>query len=131
MDQKNLAKFPDQGELFPYPHGATGLYPDADNIRVPPTLESLPTEVQLQICREMLRSKEPITLTPWKPYVSGFAFGSLGILRASKYFSKMALSIMYGENCFCLGYGERAIEDDPFEDHHIQTVSISYRSTEC
>ena len=126
MDQKNLAKFPDQGELFPYPHGATGLYPDADNIRVPPTLESLPTEVQLQICREMLRSEEPIVLTPWKPYISGFAFGSLGILRASKCFSNMALSIMYGENCFHLTSEDRYIVTRSFEDYGEFWVSISY-----
>ena len=102
MDQNSLVKLPDRGELFPYPHGAIRLYTDADNVRVPPTLESLSPELQLQICREMLRSEKPITLSPCKPYVSGFAFGSLGILRASKYLSKMALSVMYGENCFRL-----------------------------
>ena len=77
---------------------------DADNVRVPPTLESLPPELKLQICREMLRSEKPIKLSPCEPYVSGFAFGSLGLLRVSKDFSEMALGVMYGENCFHLGY---------------------------
>lgn len=129
MDQENLTKFPDQGELFPYPHGATSLYTDADNVRVPPTLESLPTEVQLQICREILRSEEPIKLSPCEPYVSGFAFGSLGILRVSKYLSTMALSVMYGENCFRLIYRSWIIKDNYPEDDEEETsrgsVSVS------
>ena len=127
MDQKSLVKFPDQGELSalsPYPHGATGLHADADNVRVPPTLENLPQELQLHICRAMLRSQESITLSPCEPYICGFAFGSLGILRVSKHFSTMALGVMYGENCFHLEDMEYTIEDDHFEDECQQTVSI-------
>ncbi len=133
MDQKNLIKSPNQRELFLYPYGATSLATDADNVGVPPSLESLPTEVQLQICREMLRSEEPITLSPCEPYVSGFAFGSLGILRASKYFSTMASSVMYGENCFHLESGDFysesgdwTIEPDMLNDDDDGTVSNSY-----
>ncbi|KAK0509522.1 hypothetical protein JMJ35_007916 [Cladonia borealis] len=101
MDQKNFIKLPDQ---------------------VPPTLESLPRELQLQICREMLRSEKPIILCPCDVYIRGFAFGSLGILRVSKHFSEMALSVMYGENCFRLISAEFTIENeclknnDPDED---------------
>ena len=154
MDQKNSVKFPDHGESFPYLYGATNLYTDADNVRGAPTLESLPTEVQLQICREMLRSEKPITLSPHEPYVSGFAFGSLGILRVSKYFSTMALSVMYGENCFHLkstnwiikdddlvkdledddlvkDLEDDDLEDDDLEDKDQDTVSVSYCLNEC
>ena len=122
MDQKNLVKGPAQGELFPDPCRAISLYIDADNVRVPPTLETLPRELQLQICREMLRSEEPIDLLPCKPYHSGFSFGSLGILRVSKHFSTMALSVMYGDNYFRLVPMYWAIEDknhknnDPEDD---------------
>ena len=124
MDQKSLnsVKVLDQGESYPHPCDAPSLYTDADNVGVPPTLESLPRELQLQICREMLRSEEPIRLDLCEPYISGFAFGSLGILRVSKYFSDMALSVMYGENCFRLIAANWTIEnkhpknDDPKDD---------------
>ena len=124
MDQNNLnlVKVPDQGELFPFSYGATSLYTDADNVKVPPTLESLPRELQLQICRAMLRSEKPIILCPCDFYTLEFAFGSLGILRVSKYFSEMALSVMYGGNCFQLISADFTIEDeclkinDPDED---------------
>ena len=128
MDQKSLVKFPDQGEsseLSTYPHGATSLHTDADNVRVPPTLETLPQELQLQICRAMLRSQEPIALSPCEPYICGFAFGSLGILRVSKHFSTMALGVMYGENCFRLDDLQYAIEDGHSEDECQNAVSIS------
>ena len=55
----------------------------------------------------------------------GFAFGSLGLLRVSKDFSEMALSVMYGENCFRLENINYTIEDDYFEDAGQNTVSIS------
>ena len=61
-------------------------------------------------------------LCPCESYVSGFAFGSLGILRVSKYFSTMALSVMYGENCFRLISADFTVENkclknnDPDED---------------
>lgn len=125
MDQKSLLKSPDQGELSPYPHGATSLHTDANNVQVPLTLESLPSELQLQICREMLRSQEPITISPCTPYVSEFAFGSLGILRVSKYFSTMALGVMYGENCFHFGTAEWTVEGDEFDDEINHSVSLS------
>ena len=99
---------------------------NADDVRVPPTLESLSLEILLQIFREMLRSQKPITLSPCTPYVSGFAFGSLSILRVSKYFSTMALGIMYGENCFHFSNAEYAIEDEDVEDSDdVYTVSLS------
>ena len=97
----------------------------ANNVEATPSLESLPGELQLQICREMLRSEKPITLSPDEPWVSGFAFGSLGILRVSKHFSTMALSVMYGENCFRLENVDYTIDDDYFEDENQNTVSIS------
>ncbi len=124
MDQKKSVMFPDHGESFPYLYGATSLYTDADNVRVPPTLESLPTEVHLQICREMLRSEKPITLSPCKPYVSRFGFGSLGILRVSKYFSTLALSVMYGENCFRLRSANWIIKDDDLEDEDLEDEDL-------
>ena len=126
MDQNDLVKVPEQGELFPHPCGATDLYTTADNVGAPPSLETLPRELQLQICRDMLRSQEPIMLCPCEDYISRFAFGSLGILRVSKYFSEMALSVMYGENCFRLIAADWTIqnkhpknndpEDDDLED---------------
>ena len=97
----------------------------ADNVRVPPTLETLPQELQLHICRAMLRSQEPIALSPCKPYVSGFAFGSLGLLRVSKHFSTMALGVLYGENCFQLESMSYTIDDDHSEDQGLYIVSIS------
>ena len=118
MDQKNLVKVPAQGELFPYPYGTASLYTDADNVGIPPTLESLPTELQLQICREMLRSKEPIILCLCDLCYPKFAFGSLGILRASKHFSTMALSVMYGENCFHLVPMHWVIENKISKNDH-------------
>ena len=129
MDQKSLVKFPDQGELSalsPYPHGATSLHADADNVRVPPTLETLPQELQLHICRAMLRSQELITLSPCEPYICGFAFGSLGISRVSKHFSTMALGVMYGENCFCFKDMQYTIEDGYFEDEDEDLLTVSF-----
>ena len=113
MDQNSLrlVKVPNQGNLLPHPCYATSLYTDADNVGVPPTLETLPRELQLQICREMLRSEEPIRFNLCEPYISGFAFGSLGVIRVSKYFSEMALSVMYGENCFRLMAANWTIEN--------------------
>ena len=141
MDQKNLVKVPAQGELFPYPCRATSLYTDADNVGVPPTLESLPTELQLQICREILRSKEPIVLCLCKCCASPSAFGSLGILRVSKHLSTMALSVMYGENCFHLisahwtienkslksnDLEDDDLEDDDLEDDDLEDDDLEY-----
>ena len=123
MDQESIVEVPDQGESSPYSYSATSLSTDANNVRVRPTLESLPRELQLQICREMLRSENPIELSPYEPCVFGFAFGSLGILRVSKHFSTMALSVMYAENCFRLDSMEFAIEDDYFEDEGQNAVS--------
>ena len=111
MDQNDLVKVPEQGEFFPHPCGATDLYTNADNVGAPPSLETLPRELQLQICREMLRSEEPIRFDLCEPYISGFAFGSLGILRVSRYFSEMALGVMYGENCFRLMAADWYIEN--------------------
>ena len=73
----------------------------------------------------MLRSERPIELSPCEPCVSGFAFGSLGILRVSKHFSTVALSVMYGENCFRLGNMDYTVEDGYVEDEIGNTVSIS------
>ena len=64
----------------------------------------------------MLRSENAIALLPCKPYISGFAFGSLGLLRVSKDLSETALSVMYGENCFRLEDKKYKIIDDYFEN---------------
>ena len=125
MDQKSLIKVPDQGELFLYPYGAISLYMAANNVEATPTLESLPRELKLQICREMLRSEKSITLSPCTPYVSGFAFGSLGLLRVSKDFSEMALTVMYGENCFYFSTAQWTIGVNCFEDEDEYAVSLS------
>ena len=125
MDQKSLVKFPDQGELFLYPYGATSLYMAANNIEATPTLESLPRELKLQICREILRSEWSIELSPCTPYVRDFAFGSLGLLRVSKDFSEMALSVMYGENCFYFSTKQWTIGVNCYEDKDKYTVSLS------
>ena len=125
MDQMSSIKVPDQGEFFLCPYCATSLYMAANNVEATPTLESLPRELKLKICREILRSKGSIELSPRTPYVSGFAFGSLGLLRVSKDFSEMALSVMYGENCFYFSSAQWTIVVSCFEDENKHTVSLS------
>ncbi len=64
-------------------------------------------ELHLQILRHILIAKDP-TIYLWSvgySEISGFGFGSLGILRVSKYWSALALSVLYRENTFAVAAG--------------------------
>lgn len=86
-----------------------------DHIAGKATLEGMPTEIHWQILRNFLKPPETIELFPQDTYTNrSWVFGSLGILRVSKYFSAIGLSILYGENHFSFQNHERDLED--FDD---------------
>lgn len=94
-----------------------------DHIAGKATLEGMPTEVHWQILRSFLKSSEPVILRPQDTYTNcDYHFGSLGILRVSKYFSVIGLSILYGENSFSIEDRKLHLEesDEYMEDSNVE-----------
>ena len=88
----------DQGRSFE--HEGDRFDPPTDSGRAggKPSLDSLATEIQLQVLRYIL-SASIIELSLLDSYSSHkFGLGSSGILRVSKHFSALALGVFYREN---------------------------------
>ena len=63
----------------------------------------MPIEIQLETMRCFLKNPGDIEMYPVDTYTNqGWDFGSLGILRVSKHFSTLGLSVLYGENKFMI-----------------------------
>ncbi|CAF9942672.1 hypothetical protein IMSHALPRED_004354 [Imshaugia aleurites] len=84
--------------------------------------------------RLFLKSPQPIELYPGDFYINhSWGFGTLGILTVSKHLSAFGLSVLYGENDFCVPHstypleplGESNEDDDGHDDDDDVDLPVS------
>lgn len=79
-----------------------------------PSLESLPTEIQLDIIRHLLFDDDTVVFGPCQQDQASKYKRSLGILTASKHFFILGSNVLYRENSFlvsesCMSYHRRSV----------------------